>query len=135
MEKNSIERKYTNFWKILREIVIFWLVMFVINCVVYIPGTSWGVEAVNLFAIALCVFAFTRRRNKRRLMIFLIGGIYVAGAIWYNWGWINAVVHLVFLWRLNCINDLKRPDEWWPFCRDIYLVSLLFFCKYALRFT
>ena len=108
----NIERQYTNFWNILREIVIFWLVMFVINCVVYIPGTSWGVEAVNLFAIALCVFAFTRRRNKRRLMIFLIGGIYVAGAIWYNWGWINAVVHLAFLWRLNCINDLKRPDEW-----------------------
>ena len=103
--------RYTNFGNILREIILFWAIMYTINCYTYIPGTSWGVEAINLIGIALCVFGFTRRRNKRRLMIFLIGGIYLYGALEYHWGWVNAIVHLAYLYRLNDINELKRPDE------------------------
>ena len=111
MENTKVNREYTNFWKILKEVIVFWVIMYMINQFVYIPGCSWGTEAVNLLAIALCVFGFTRRRNKRRLMIYLIGAIYLYGYLEYGWGCINMIVHLAYLYRLSQINDLTRPDE------------------------
>ena len=109
---NNQEYTNTNFWKIWQEIVLFWLIMLAINSfVVYVPGTSWGVEAINLIVIAFCVFALTRKRGRRRFIIYLLGGLYLYGALDYNWGWINAIVHLAYLYRLNDINEIPRQEE------------------------